>query len=103
MPAPDPAIWAFDNRNDTLFALDNQKDPTGPTITAEEWVRRGTGEIQRELVKAVQLERVKSRMSRRGTVHEETHGLHRAEGHAAAGRAGAAGAARGAAGDVLAE
>ena len=71
VPAPDPAVWAFDDRNDTLFALDNQRDPTGPTITAEEWVRRGPGDIQCELEKAVELEWVKSRRGCKGTVHEE--------------------------------
>ena len=89
----------------TLFALDNQRDPAGPTITAREWVRRGTEAIQRELKKALELEkatgleRVKGRRSRKGTVHEE----HGHGGHAAAGQVGAAGAAGGAAGEVPAK
>ena len=104
MPAPDPAVWAFNDRNDTLCARDNQIDPAGPKVTAEEWVRKGPGEIQRELEKALELERVMSRKSRRGTVHSE-HGYehHHHGGHAAAGRAGTAGAAGGAAGGVPAE
>lgn len=98
MPVPDPAVWAFDDRNDLLFALDNEKDATVP---AEEWVRRGTVEIQHELEKALELERVKSRKSRRSVAHEENgHAHNHAAGHSAAGQAGAAGAAGGAAGDV---
>jgi len=94
VPVPDPAVWAFDPRNNSLFALDNQKDPTVP---AEEWVRRGAGDIQHELEKALELERVKSRKSRKSHkgVALEQHGpAHdHPEGHSAAGQAGAAGAA----------
>ena len=104
MPVPDPAIWAFDDRNDSLFALDNQRDPVEPIITAEEWVRRGAGDIQHELEKALDLERVKSRKSRKSyksAAHEEHgHAHDHVQGHSAAGQAGAAGAAGGAAGDV---
>jgi len=104
VPVPDPAIWAFDDRNDTLFSLDNQRDPTGPRITAEEWVRKGAGDIQLELEKALELEKVRSRKSRKSAGHDEHgHGHPPAQGHAAAGQAGAAGAAGGAAGDVPAE
>jgi len=115
VPVPDPAVWAFDDSNDTLFSLDNQKDPIGPVITAEEWVRKGTGEIQHELQRALELERVKSHMSRKsrrsrkGAMPEDHgHGHHHAEGHAATGQAGAAGAAGGGAagetgGDVASE
>ena len=74
VPVPDPTVWAFDPRNDSLFALDNQTDPVGPAVTAEEWVRRGPGEIQHELEKALELERVKSRKSSKNYksgVHEE--------------------------------
>jgi len=66
VPVPDPTVWAFDDRNNTLFSLDNQKDPIGPVVTAEEWVRRGTEDIQHELEKALEFEREKSRMSRKG-------------------------------------
>ena len=104
VPVPDPAIWAFDDRNDTLFALDNQREPCGPTITAEEWVRKGTGEIQHELEKALELERVKSRKSRKGAAPPEEAQSHPAVPTAsAAGQAGAAGAAGGPAGDVTNE
>ena len=103
MPVPDPTVWAFDPRNDSLFALDNQIDPVGPAVTAEEWVRRGPVEIQHELEKALELERVKSRKSRKSfksAVHEEQGHAHEPMGHSSAGQAGAAGAAGGAAGDV---
>ncbi len=104
MPVPDPAVWAFDDRNDTLFALDNQRDPTGSTITAEEWVRKGAGDIQHELQKALELQKVRSRRSRKGLATEEHgNGHHQVEGHLAAGQAGAAGAAGGAAGEVPAD
>jgi hypothetical protein len=98
VPVPDPAIWAFDDRNDSLFSLDNQNDPTGPVVTPDEWVRRGAADMQRELQKPLELERMKSRRSIAQEGNQHGHG--HTEGHAAAGQAGAAGAAGGAAGDV---
>ena len=86
VPVPDPAVWAFDDRNDTLFALDNQNDSAGPSITAEEWVRRGAANIQRELEKPAEIERVMSRKSiaHNGHGHGHGHGQDLDEGHAAA-------------------
>ena len=53
-------------------------------------------EIQHELEKALELERVKTRRSYKSGVHEEHgHAHHQPEGHSPAGQAGAAGGAAG--------
>ncbi|KDQ53931.1 hypothetical protein JAAARDRAFT_38904 [Jaapia argillacea MUCL 33604] len=47
-PAPDPYRWAFAPSNDLAFAL-SQRWAKEPRVTPEEWVRRGTGQMQQAL------------------------------------------------------
>lgn len=47
MRPPSPAAWAFDPRNDFVFAT--RKTGVVKRISPQEWIRRGTEDVRHEL------------------------------------------------------
>ncbi|KAG8757747.1 hypothetical protein FRC14_001576 [Serendipita sp. 396] len=99
VPVPDPAVWAFQDENDAVFANDGKPAIRSP----ETWVKHGIGSIRTQLGRATSEQEVQKSDEKNKTKKKHAVTTENANHEAPTGNAGlggAAGAAGGAAGDA---